>query len=123
MFNTKWYRLRINEWDPDRTVILHDNGFTTVSTRSFEPGIDHYVLPSQLGEEDDAEDQDVIYVWDEELEEYKPNVLEYNVVLDDSVDEDMLENDVDDDVDIVNPFNTFFELEDTYFELDKELED
>jgi hypothetical protein len=37
----------MNERDPDRTVILHDNGFTMVNTRSFEPGTDHYVLPSQ----------------------------------------------------------------------------
>jgi len=37
----------MNERDPDRTVILHDNGFTMVNTRSFEPGTDHYVVPSQ----------------------------------------------------------------------------
>jgi hypothetical protein len=47
LFDVKWYRLRMNERDPDRTVILHDNGFTMVNTRSFEPGTDHYVLPSQ----------------------------------------------------------------------------
>jgi len=37
----------MNERDPDRTVILHDNGFTMVNTRSFELGTNHYVLPSQ----------------------------------------------------------------------------
>jgi hypothetical protein len=47
LFDVKWYRLRMNERDPDRTVILHDNGFTMVNTRSFEPGTDHYVLPRQ----------------------------------------------------------------------------
>ena len=33
----------------------------------------------------------------------------------------MLENDIDDDVDIVNHFNTFSELENTNVELDEEL--
>jgi hypothetical protein len=37
----------MNEHDPDRTIILHDNRFTMVNTRSFEPGTYHYVLPSQ----------------------------------------------------------------------------
>jgi hypothetical protein len=37
----------MNECDPDRTVILHDNKFTMVNTRSFEPETNHYVLPSQ----------------------------------------------------------------------------
>ena len=46
-----------------------------------------------------------------------------NAVLDDDVDEDMLKNDIDDNVDMINPFNTFSKLEDTDFELDKELED
>jgi hypothetical protein len=47
LFDVKWYVLRMNEHDPDRTVILHDNEFNMVNIRSFEPGIDHYVLPSQ----------------------------------------------------------------------------
>jgi hypothetical protein len=33
--------------DPERTVIEHDNGFTMVNIREFEPGIEPYVLPSQ----------------------------------------------------------------------------
>ena len=37
----------MNERDPNRTVILHDNGFTMVITRSFEPRTYCYVLPSQ----------------------------------------------------------------------------
>ena len=47
LFVVKWYRLRLNQRDPDRTIIEHDNGFTMVSTRLFEPGMEPYVLPSQ----------------------------------------------------------------------------
>ena len=31
LFVVKWYRLRLNPNDPDRTVIEHDNGFTMVN--------------------------------------------------------------------------------------------
>jgi hypothetical protein len=37
----------MHERDPERTVIEHDNGFTMVNTREFEPGIGPYVFPSQ----------------------------------------------------------------------------
>ena len=47
LFIVKWYMLRLNQRDPDRTIIEHDNGFTMVNTRLFEPGIEPYVLPSQ----------------------------------------------------------------------------
>jgi hypothetical protein len=47
LFEVKWYRLWMNECDPDRTVIEHANGFTMVNTRTFEPGTKTYVLPSQ----------------------------------------------------------------------------
>jgi hypothetical protein len=47
LFEVKWYRLRIHEHDSERTVIEHDNGFTMVNTRAFEPGTEPYVLPSQ----------------------------------------------------------------------------
>ena len=47
MFILKLYRLLLNQRDPDRTIIEHDNGFTIVNTRLFEPGTDPYVLPSQ----------------------------------------------------------------------------
>ena len=44
-----------------------------------------------------------------------------NAVIDDDVDEDMLKNDIDDDDDIVNPFNTIFESNgDRNVELDEE---
>ena len=46
IFVFKWYRLRLNQRDPDRTIIEHDNGFTMVNTRLFELGMDPYVLPS-----------------------------------------------------------------------------
>ena len=37
----------MNERDLYRTIIEHDNGFTMVNTRLFEPRTDPYVLPSQ----------------------------------------------------------------------------
>ena len=48
LFVVKWFRLRLNRNDPDRTVIEHDSGFTMINTRSFElVEDDPYVLPSQ----------------------------------------------------------------------------
>jgi hypothetical protein len=43
----EWYRLRMHERDPERTITEHDNGFTMVNTRAFKPGTEPYVLPSQ----------------------------------------------------------------------------
>jgi len=47
LFEVKWYGLRMNECDPERTVIEHANGFTMVNTRELEPSTEPYVLPSQ----------------------------------------------------------------------------
>jgi hypothetical protein len=47
LFEVKWYRLRMHERDLERTIIEHDNGFTMVNIREFEPGTEPYVLPSQ----------------------------------------------------------------------------
>ena len=48
LFFIKWFRLRLNRNDPDRTIIEHDSGFTMINTRSFELVRDEpYVLPSQ----------------------------------------------------------------------------
>jgi hypothetical protein len=47
LFEVKWYKLWKHECDPERTIIEHDNGFTMVNTREFEPGTEPYVLPSQ----------------------------------------------------------------------------
>ena len=48
LFVVKWFKLRLNRNDPNRTVIEHGNGFTMINTRSFEPiGDEPYVLPSQ----------------------------------------------------------------------------
>ena len=33
LFIVKWYRLRLNQHDPNRTIIEHDNAFTMVNTR------------------------------------------------------------------------------------------
>lgn len=48
LFIVKWYRLRLNQNNPNRTVIEHDSRFTMINTRSFEPvGDEPYALPSQ----------------------------------------------------------------------------
>jgi hypothetical protein len=47
LFEVKWYRLQMNERDPERTIIEHANGFTMVNTRTVESGTELYVLPSQ----------------------------------------------------------------------------
>ena len=47
LFIVKWYMLQLNQCDPDRTIIEHDNGFTMVNKRLFETGTKPYVLPSQ----------------------------------------------------------------------------
>ena len=44
MFEVKWYRLRMNERDPEKTIIYHANGFTMVNTRALEPAMFPYVL-------------------------------------------------------------------------------
>ena len=49
MFVVKWYMLRLNQRDPDKTIIEHGNGFTMVNTRLFEPGTKPYLFPSQCG--------------------------------------------------------------------------
>ena len=146
----------MNDCDPNRTVIQHDNEFTMVNTMSFDSGKNQYVFPIQceqvfysqvpgrvgwsfvvrydlrgrlvkynvveeddIEEEDDPQEHDVAYVLGEEPEEVEPNVLGENAILDDDVDEDMLENDIDDVVDMVNPFNTF-EPNDIDVEFDEE---
>lgn len=48
---------------------------------------------------------------DEEYREDEPGIG-YNAILDDDVEEDMLENDIDDDDDIINPFNIVSKLDD-----------
>ena len=47
MFVVNWYRLRLNQRDPEKTIIEHDNGFNMVNTRLFGPRMKPYVLPSQ----------------------------------------------------------------------------
>ena len=37
----------MNQCDPDRTIIKHNNGFTMVNTRFSEPRMEPYVLPIQ----------------------------------------------------------------------------
>jgi len=47
MFNVKWFRLRIHEPDPNRTIVEHANTFTMVDTRNIKPGSKPYVLASE----------------------------------------------------------------------------
>ena len=44
MFEVKWYRIRMNEHDPENFFIEHANGFTMVKTRALELGTYPYVL-------------------------------------------------------------------------------
>jgi hypothetical protein len=61
---------------------------------------------------------------DEENREDELGIGDINAVLDENVDENMLENDIDDDDDIVNPFNTIYEPnDDTYVKFDEEDQD
>ena len=169
MFDVKWYRLRMNEHDEERTIIQHAKGFPMIKTMMFERGHDHYVFPSQcehvfysnvlgerdwsfvvrydprgrpikythLQEEDDIEDQEDDSTkyqiepeyhggpTDEEDEEDHDLGIGDNIaILDDDVDENMLENGIDDDDDIINPFKTISEPDDDiYFELNEEDQD
>jgi hypothetical protein len=55
----------------------------------------------------------------EEEGEDEPGVGDNAPVLDDDIDEDMLENDIDEDDDIINPFNIVSEPDvDTFVKLD-----
>ena len=74
---------------------------------------------THLQEEDDIEDQEDDSTDQTELEDHggstdeedeedhDPGVGDNIAILDDDVDENMLENDIDDDDDIINPFNIF----------------
>jgi hypothetical protein len=50
----------MHEHDLERTVIEHDNGFTMVNTRTFEPGTETYVLPSQCEQVLEKQDRGAI---------------------------------------------------------------
>jgi hypothetical protein len=69
---------------------------------------------------DNVLDEDDIHdVLDEELEEVEPNVGDN--VLDDDIDNYMIGNDeIYDDVDMANPFNINYEMDNTDVELDEE---
>jgi hypothetical protein len=69
-----------------------------------------------IEEEDDSPDQTESEYHtrstDKEDEEYHDPDVGDNAILDNDVDENMLENDIDDDDDIVNPLNTISEPDD-----------
>jgi hypothetical protein len=57
-------------------------------------------------------------------EDHDPGIGDNIAILDDDVDENMLENDIDDDDDIINPFNIVSEPDDdTDVEFDEEDQD
>ena len=58
-----------------------------------------------LDEEDDAELEQEDGLIDKDYGEYEPDVGDNAPVLDDDIDENMLENDIDEYDDNVNPFN------------------
>ena len=48
LFVIKFYKLRLNKNDSNTTIIDHENGFSIINTRLFEPvGDKPYVLPIQ----------------------------------------------------------------------------
>lgn len=48
IFDVKWYKLILNQNDPNRIFIEHNIGFIMISTRPFElVGNEPYVLPRQ----------------------------------------------------------------------------
>jgi hypothetical protein len=47
LFNVKWYRLKMNEHDDERTIIQCANGFPMIKTMVFEGQNDLYVFRSQ----------------------------------------------------------------------------
>jgi hypothetical protein len=83
-------------------------------------------LKYTIDEEDDIEEEDDVDLeheeygsTDEEDREDEPGIGDNVSVLDDDIDEDMLENDIDDDDDSINPFNSVSEPNvDTNIELD-----
>ena len=61
---------------------------------------------------------------EEDEEDHDPGVGDNIAVLNDDIDENMLENDIDDDDDIINPFNIVSKPDDdTYVEFDEEYQD
>jgi hypothetical protein len=84
-----------------------------------------------VDEEDDIEEEHDVELEQEEYgstyeedEEDEPGVGDNSPVLDDDINEDMLENDIDDDDDIINPFNIVSKPNvDTDVELDDQEED
>jgi hypothetical protein len=60
-------------------------------------------LTDQTDSEDHAGSTD-----EEDEEDHDPGVGDNIAIIDDDVDENMLENDIDDDDDIINPFNIIF---------------
>ena len=47
LFEFKWYKLRMNECDSEKTVVENAKEFSMVNTRALELGIKTYVLLSQ----------------------------------------------------------------------------
>ena len=147
LFIVKWYRLRLNQFDPDRTIIEHDNGFTMVNTRLFEPRMQPYVLPSQCEQvfysevpskigwsfvmRHDPRGRLVKYNLDDgneegSLEEEYDDEEHDQLELADNSDEDYFDDDMmsatddDDDDDMANPYNVDYVSDDIDDDMDEE---
>ena len=165
MFVVKWYRLKLNQRDRDRTIIEHDNGFTMVNTRLFEQKTEPYVLPIQcehvfyleviskevwsffvrhdprgrpikynlddgneegsLEEEYEDKEHDQIELDDDDPTEDVQGIVESDDVADNSHedyinDDTMSVTDLDDDVDMTNPYNIESGSDDIDDDMDEE---
>ena len=147
LFVVKWYRLRLNQRDPDRTIIEHDNGFTMVNTRLFELGTEPYVLPSQCEQvfysevpgkvgwsfvvRHDPKGRAVKYNLDDgneegSMEEEYDDEEHDQLELADNADEDYSNDDTmnaiddDDDDDMANPYNVDYVSDEEDSEMDEE---
>lgn len=99
LFVMKWYRLRLNQNNPDRAFIKHDNGFPIINTRLFEPvGEEPCVLPIQY--------EKVFYLkvphkpsWSFVVRhDPRGRPIKYNAIEEEDIkEEEKVEDDVDDD--------------------------
>jgi hypothetical protein len=61
---------------------------------------------------------------EEDEEDHDPSIGDNIAIIDDDVDENMLKNDIDDNDDIIDPFNIVSEPDDdTYVDFDEKCED
>jgi hypothetical protein len=123
LFEVKWYMLRMHECNLERTVIEHDNGFTMVNTREFEPVTEPYVLPSQC--------EKVFYLevpgkvgWSYVVR-YDPREkpVKYNHVVEDEDNNEEEDHDYEDQEQVSHVVNVSYEEVDEVYHLNVEEDD